>query len=312
MIRLSIEDHAESHRVLFETNGKLEDWVAWKALCGQITNAEALMILLKRPKSQETKDKLSESHKRPEIKASFLKRMIGNKYAVGNQSNKGSIWITDGKDNRMVKEEKIPSGWWRGITSDKFGKTNEGTSWITDGIVDKRIKIDEIPDGWGKGRSKAFDEEGNRYLSNVGFVWITNGNESTMLNENIEIPDGWRKGRVLKRCWITHPEKGNKLINNDDISKYLNQGWIRGRIVQLVKKECPHCHNMVDPGNYAQLHGEKCLLNPDESKRRSPIQLPKFKCEHCGMVCSRSMYNRWHGDQCKRKFIDTLSLSSTL
>jgi len=44
LIELSIEDHAEAHRVLFETHGNEYDRVAWLALSGQITMSEATIL----------------------------------------------------------------------------------------------------------------------------------------------------------------------------------------------------------------------------------------------------------------------------
>ena len=40
LIELTVEEHAEAHRVLFEKYGRWEDEVAWKGLSGQIDKAE--------------------------------------------------------------------------------------------------------------------------------------------------------------------------------------------------------------------------------------------------------------------------------
>lgn len=63
LIELSVTEHAEAHRILYEKHGKLEDKVAWMALSGQITNQEALQQVLSQPKSEETKRKMSAAHK---------------------------------------------------------------------------------------------------------------------------------------------------------------------------------------------------------------------------------------------------------
>ena len=67
LVELTIEEHAEAHRVLYEKYGRWQDKVAWQGLSGQITNQEASRIKISeaqrnRPKwnhSQETKDKIS-------------------------------------------------------------------------------------------------------------------------------------------------------------------------------------------------------------------------------------------------------------
>jgi hypothetical protein len=41
LVELTVEEHAEAHKILWEKYGKLEDYVAWKALCGNIDTVEA-------------------------------------------------------------------------------------------------------------------------------------------------------------------------------------------------------------------------------------------------------------------------------
>lgn len=40
LIELSVEDHAEAHRILYETHGKQEDYLAWRGLAGLIGKDE--------------------------------------------------------------------------------------------------------------------------------------------------------------------------------------------------------------------------------------------------------------------------------
>ena len=41
LVKLTVEEHAEAHRKLYEECNRWQDKVAWKALSGQITHAEA-------------------------------------------------------------------------------------------------------------------------------------------------------------------------------------------------------------------------------------------------------------------------------
>lgn len=69
---------------------------------------------------------------------------------IGEKNSQfGSMWITNGVENRKIKkDEPIPEGWKRGR------KVGEKTMWITNGSKEIRIKkTDEIPNGWRKGRS---------------------------------------------------------------------------------------------------------------------------------------------------------------
>ena len=42
IVLLTVEQHADAHRVLFEEHGKQEDYIAWKALSGQLGKEELL------------------------------------------------------------------------------------------------------------------------------------------------------------------------------------------------------------------------------------------------------------------------------
>lgn len=42
LVELSIEDHAEAHKILFEKYGKIEDKLAWLALSGLISKSVIL------------------------------------------------------------------------------------------------------------------------------------------------------------------------------------------------------------------------------------------------------------------------------
>jgi hypothetical protein len=44
---ITVEQHAEEHRLLYATHGKIEDFIAWKALSGQISMTEASKLSLK-------------------------------------------------------------------------------------------------------------------------------------------------------------------------------------------------------------------------------------------------------------------------
>lgn len=46
LVYLSVEDHAEAHRILFETHGRWEDHIAWLGLSGQISKQEAIRMML--------------------------------------------------------------------------------------------------------------------------------------------------------------------------------------------------------------------------------------------------------------------------
>ena len=82
LIELDIKDHADAHKMLWETHGKLEDYVAWKALCGF------------KEEANDAKKKLAAENYRK-----FLK------------SENGKLWIEQnikGKDrSKMIEAARI-------------------------------------------------------------------------------------------------------------------------------------------------------------------------------------------------------------
>lgn len=46
LVYLTVEEHAEAHRILFEQYGRWEDKIAWMGLSGQISKKEAIKMML--------------------------------------------------------------------------------------------------------------------------------------------------------------------------------------------------------------------------------------------------------------------------
>ena len=67
LIELTVEAHAEAHRLLYEQHGNWQDYCAWQALSGQIGQDEAMFMARskggRKPMSEESNAKLKESCK---------------------------------------------------------------------------------------------------------------------------------------------------------------------------------------------------------------------------------------------------------
>ena len=139
LIELTVEEHADAHRKLWEQYSNIKDYCAWKGLSGQIGKEEIVRLLMDptgRVHTEETKQKMSEAHKgKPkhteeskeklrqfrtgmklseEHKAKISKSLEGNTYMVGkklsdetkkkiSEAGKGN---TNASKNPTVSEEE--------------------------------------------------------------------------------------------------------------------------------------------------------------------------------------------------------------
>lgn len=93
LLELTVAEHAEAHRMLFEKYGRWEDEIAWKALAGIIGHEEAVKAVLCAPKSSEHIVKLSVAAK-------------GNKNANGLKTEAHKLAI--GKGNKGKRKGVKP------------------------------------------------------------------------------------------------------------------------------------------------------------------------------------------------------------
>lgn len=107
---VTIEEHALEHKLLWETHRKKEDYIAWQALSGNITQEEARIEAVK---SANTGKKQTDEHKRKRVlsrmktcpqptlgkklgpaseerKDKISKANKGNKYALGSKRTEES------------------------------------------------------------------------------------------------------------------------------------------------------------------------------------------------------------------------------
>jgi hypothetical protein len=104
LVELTVEEHANAHRILYEQHGLWQDYCAWQALSGTITIEQARRIA--------------------------TSKMV-----------KGTIYITDGTKNKRIKpEDDIPLGWRKGITNKPPGYKEKISKALTGKTGPKRSK----------------------------------------------------------------------------------------------------------------------------------------------------------------------------
>ncbi len=140
IVELSVEEHANAHKELYETYGKNEDLIAWQGLSKMIDKQDLISKSLSlggknsikkhgsyfkgrktsgnwaiNPEHQAKCSLLSSS---PEAKEKAIKRLAEIKHQQGEKNSMfGTMWIYNESlslSKRILKDDEIPSGWKRG------------------------------------------------------------------------------------------------------------------------------------------------------------------------------------------------------
>lgn len=118
LIELSIEEHAEAHKILWEKYGKIEDKIAWECLSGRLMSEEDRILLsnngfakflLNTEKRELWKQKIKESRQRQVITKSHKQKI--------SESMK-LAWANGKFENRHI-DEKL-----RQLMKDNYAKNN--------------------------------------------------------------------------------------------------------------------------------------------------------------------------------------------
>lgn len=119
IVKLTVAEHAEAHRLLFETYGREWDRIAWLGLSGIVGREEVVYLANRQggsnggrgnknvPKTEKHKQKLSESikekYKQPEYRKKISNGMIGN----ANSKNHSS------EEYKKTQSEAMKAAWKR-------------------------------------------------------------------------------------------------------------------------------------------------------------------------------------------------------
>jgi len=95
LIELSVEGHADAHRILFEQHGRWQDYAAWQGLTGRMTKEEIIRF------------KLSQTHKGKKLSAKHIEilREKGKKLTGVNNPMFGKT-ISDSQKQAISKANK--------------------------------------------------------------------------------------------------------------------------------------------------------------------------------------------------------------
>lgn len=141
IIELTIEEHAEAHKKLYEEHGRKEDYLAWQGLSGMMNKNEIIKELL------SAAGKKGGSCRSKENKIKTAK--IGAR--ANWEKNKDKILEVLKKNSENNKKLKEETGVGVG------GPPKNKWIWVNNGNINKKIeKTGDIQEGWVKGRLKTW------------------------------------------------------------------------------------------------------------------------------------------------------------
>jgi hypothetical protein len=143
LVELTVEEHAEAHRLLYEEYNRIQDKRAWLGLARIMSGKEIIADILSSPKSEEHKQKISRA-----LKGRSAPWALGNKNAS----------VLKGRTMKEETRQKIANSKIGKERTDMFGntyatvlkgrkKTEEHKKAVLDALNSKEVK-DKISNSW--------------------------------------------------------------------------------------------------------------------------------------------------------------------
>lgn len=209
LVELTVEEHAEAHRQLYEKYGRWQDRVAWLSLSGIMKDAERIYEIARNSNlgnptgythSDEMRKYLSDI-KRGELNPQWNKPAPNRgveRPGIGGRK-KGTKWSE--QERQLHESIRSQPGYYeytqcpernRKISEAKKGKPGAaaGKTWFTDG--EQETYATECPPGFRKGRKPG------RNSNKKGMRWFNNGTENRQFREGQQ-PEGYVRGRITKK-----------------------------------------------------------------------------------------------------------------
>jgi hypothetical protein len=140
LIELNIEEHANAHKELFEKYGCWQDEIAYKALSGQITNAEANLEKCRLSKLGKNNPRYGKPGtllgKKGSEHPAFGKKTFGRKGRI--QSDETKQKIRDKLTGVKHSQERIEKN-----RQGQMKLINKGKSWKIDQESGKRVWVEK-------------------------------------------------------------------------------------------------------------------------------------------------------------------------
>ena len=154
LVELTVEEHAEAHRKLYEEHGLLQDKLAWLGLLGLISGAEIIHAL----QSEGMKGPKNPMWGKPAPNRGVKRPGVGGR-------KKGTLWTDQERECRMLqrntdeyrnKMKRVYQDPERNkkIGQQRLGKIGaaQGKKWYNNGLDESYFVEDQQPSGWMRGR----------------------------------------------------------------------------------------------------------------------------------------------------------------
>ena len=168
LVSLTVEEHANAHKLLYEEFGRTQDKVAWLSLSGQLGKLEtisAVRYLGSKKGARASGDRARALFESGD--AEYIERMAKQKTDASKRYKElyeehGGIWWTSGFKDKEHSEETLAK--MRGKRPQSSGSKNSqyGKCWITKDQQNMLIHKEHLPeyikDGWITGRVTKFGQ----------------------------------------------------------------------------------------------------------------------------------------------------------
>lgn len=192
IIELTIEEHAEAHKILYGKHGRWQDYYAWKGLSSQIGKEQLIReILLNAGKEggKKTRDLKKGIHtENKELKKYWASLQPIEAKIKGGKTSGNQNAISGHCQDIAHLGGKASSGmkfWYNSITNEETRAfESPGENWEP-GVKIERVNIDQL-------RKQASNRKNS--------FWIHNPDtgESKMIFNHDEIPEGFIEGRTFE------------------------------------------------------------------------------------------------------------------
>lgn len=195
LIELTVEEHAEAHRILYEKYGAEQDKLAWQGLLGMI-GKEEIIHSLQKIGGLKASTIINQRIENGELKGNRFDSKTGKEMSIkGNEAKKIDMHVNPEKYEKIYEKISL---------FQKENNSMKGKCWcvpldVTDPAKERKVyPIDNIPDGWI--RQTDYTDSKKRKNGCYNMMWIKkiDSKENKYVPKNSIIPDGWVRGRYNK------------------------------------------------------------------------------------------------------------------